>query len=99
MSERDIYDLDDKSMIKGRMISVELHSRIFDDMVKDAAAKELNVRSKTFIKNLKLMNISSIICHLEQARAILEIDDTQTERYDKHIAIAKDYFDCLTNKE
>ena len=85
MSERDIYDLDDKSIIKGRMISIELPSRIFDDMVKDAAAKELNVRS--------------IICHLEQARAILEIDDTQTERYDKHIAIAKDYFDCLTNKE
>lgn len=99
MSERDIYDLDDKSIIKGRMISVELHSRIFDDMVKDATEKELNVRNKTFIKNLKLMNISSIICHLEQARAILEIDDTQTERYDKHIEIAKDYFDCLANKE
>lgn len=71
MSERDIYDLDDKSMIEGRMISVELKapSGMF-------ANKEPDERNKTFIKNLRIATINSIVYHLDMARAILEADDT-----------------------
>lgn len=94
MSERDIYDLDDKSMIEGRMISVELKapSGMF-------AGKEPDERSKRFIKNVRVATIDSIISHLEMARAILEDDDTQTGRYNRHIAVAKSYLDRLVNKE
>lgn len=94
MSERDIYDLDNKSMIEGRMISVELKapSGMFAD-------NELDERNKTFIKNLRVVTINSIISHLEMARAILEDDDTQTGKYNMHMAVAKSYLDCLVNKE
>lgn len=94
MSERDIYDLDNKSMIEGRMISVEL--KVPSGMF---ANNELDERNKTFIKNLRVVTINSIISHLEMARAILEDDDTQTGKYNMHMAVAKDYFECLVNKE